>query len=107
MITTFELKPFNNLVLFIIKKRSLFGIIDLESLKVFFNGYEIALHVNSFEKDDEWNIFKNEFDDYVHGYYNTQSTNDWCGLILENTKTVKESFEKFEELFDLFVDSVN
>jgi len=67
----------------------------------FFENYEEAMRLagNECESIDWW-----EFTKYVHIYYNeTIGAKGATMLILENSKSDEDAFNKFFELFDMFI----
>jgi hypothetical protein len=86
--------------MFVKKKPELvFGVKTLDSIFFFIAGYTSRAEYDSPDYTD----CIDGFEHFVHGYYRDISTNNWLGLIVNNTQTQGEAVDVFFELLEAFM----
>ncbi len=81
--------------MYIIKK-------DITHLHMYLAGYSDRLH----ESDHTFYSKFDDFGDFVNKYYNTDSDGaSWADVITRHEGNEEQAFEKFYELFDVFINS--
>ena len=89
------------LLLKVEKRRQLYiGDGDLLALWHFIGGYCLC----SYEHNPGVDRLSHAFDSFVHEYYNDSRSTSLYQLVVWNTDTKEEAFEKFFELFHCFLD---
>ena len=89
------------LLLKVEKRRQLYiGDGDLLALWHFIGGYCLCTH----EHNPGIDRLSRAFDSFVHEYYNDSRSASLYQLVVWNTDTKEEAFEKFFELFHRFLD---
>jgi len=81
-----------------------FGEKHFERLYFFIQGYKYRIMEDSTNPLSHQRNSLDEIYEIVNSHYNAPGNRGWQEVILQNTNSQEEAFDKFFELFDIFLD---